>query len=318
VIDVSDPTNLRQVGVAEADLEAQRIVVSGNYVFVAESKERVWAASGDDSRLEVFNVSNPAAPQSVGRYDSDKGFAFGVATSGNLAYVADSRSFNGMYPTVEGLVVLDVSDPLHPRRIGSLGRDIQVYSVAALGHHVLLGTDPGVVVLDSSDPANPRRIGSFGLGVALDIVIAGNFAYVSGGDGLHVIDFRRAANLHRVGRFTTGNLVEGVTVFGDHAYLATASTWDEQAQAETGGGLVVINIGDPANPRQVGRYDTMGEYAVDVSVAGDYAYLAGVSKGLKVIDVSEPANPVQVGSYSEVQNTYGVVVTGNLAYVAGQ
>ena len=50
----------------------------GNYAYVAL----------DAAGLAVIDVSNPANPVRVGGYDTS-GNAFGVAVSGNYAYVAD-------------------------------------------------------------------------------------------------------------------------------------------------------------------------------------------------------------------------------------
>ena len=52
----------------------------------------------------MIDVSNPANSVRVGGYDTS-GFAYGVAVSGNYAYVADADA---------GLQVIDVSNPANP------------------------------------------------------------------------------------------------------------------------------------------------------------------------------------------------------------
>ena len=74
-----------------------------------------------------------------------------------------------------------------------------------------------------------------------------------------------------------------VALSGNYAYVA-----------DSGAGLQVIDVSNPANPVRVGGYDTSG-YAQDVAVSGNYAYVADDGGGLQVIDVSNPANPVRVG-----------------------
>ena len=61
------------------------------------------------------------------------------------------------------------------------------------------------------------------------------------------------------------------------------------------GGLQVIDISTPTAPVIVGSVDTPG-YAVGVSVANGYAYVAAGRSGLQVIDISTPTAPVIVGS----------------------
>jgi hypothetical protein len=94
-----------------------------------------------------------------------------------------------------------------------------------------------------------------------------------------------------------------VAVSGHYAYVAAG--WQGGWQ----GGLQVIDVSDPANPQQVGSYDTSGE-ALGVAVSGDYAYVAGYNAGLQVIDVSDPANPQQVGGYNTSGYAQGVAVSG--------
>ena len=54
------------------------MAVSGDYAYVA--------AYG--SGLQVIDISDPTAPSYAGSYDTP-GIAYGVAISGNYAYVAD-------------------------------------------------------------------------------------------------------------------------------------------------------------------------------------------------------------------------------------
>jgi hypothetical protein len=68
-----------------------------------------------------------------------------------------------------------------------------------------------------------------------------------------------------------------VAVQGDYAYVA----------ADTGG-LIIIDIRDPANPQRVGGFDTSG-WAYGVAVAGNYAYVADYDAGLEVIDLVNAA-----------------------------
>ena len=59
-------------------------------------------------KTTVIDVSNLASPQRVGGYDTS-GHAYGVAVSGNFAYVADENA---------GLQVIDVNNPASPQRVG--------------------------------------------------------------------------------------------------------------------------------------------------------------------------------------------------------
>ncbi len=62
----------------------------------------------------------------------------------------------------------------------------------------------------------------------------------------------------------------------------------------------------------LGSYDTSGT-AFDVSVAGNYAYVADSRDGLLIIDISDPTSPSLVGNYEA--GTKGVYISGEYAYV---
>ncbi|MCH7759920.1 hypothetical protein IIA15_00740, partial [candidate division TA06 bacterium] len=71
---------------------------------------------------------------------------------------------------------------------------------------------------------------------------------------------------------------------------------------------------DSLNVRLVGSYDTPSR-AWDVSVSGNYAYVADGDSGLRIIDISNPSSPSEVSAYRE-PGSWRVTVFGNYAYVA--
>jgi hypothetical protein len=78
VINVSNPANPQRVGGCATLENALRVVVNGNFAYVADG----------GGGLQVIDVSNPANPQRMGGHIT-AGHASGVAVSGNYAYVAD-------------------------------------------------------------------------------------------------------------------------------------------------------------------------------------------------------------------------------------
>jgi len=106
--------------------------------------------------------------------------------------------------------------------------------------------------------------------------------------------------------YAPGPRAVAVAVQGDYAYVAAKE-----------GGLVLIDIGKPANPQRVGGYDTSGT-AEAVAVAADYAYVADFFTGLQVIEVRDPAHPQRLGGCANDSGgpAWDVAVAGNYAYVA--
>ena len=64
-----------------------------------------------------------------------------------------------------------------------------------------------------------------------------------------------------------------------------------------------------------GTLDTTGT-ANDVTISGNYAYVADQASGLQIIDISNPAAPTLAGTVDTTGNAVGVAISGNHAYVA--
>ncbi|HEY52551.1 MAG TPA: hypothetical protein G4N94_03755, partial [Caldilineae bacterium] len=83
----------------------------------------------------------------VGSYDTP-GWASDVLVAGTTAYLADSG----------GTLILDVSDPAHPVKVGAHdGRSSSV--LAIMGSHLFVGGMGDLYALDVSDPAHPLLLG---------------------------------------------------------------------------------------------------------------------------------------------------------------
>ena len=104
--------------------------------------------------------------------------------------------------------------------------------------------------------------------------------------------------------FTRGPACD-IKVVGSRAYVAAG-----------GGGLMTLDVSNPANPVRLGGYET-GGYAQSVAVSGNLAYMADGTNGLQIIDVSDPAKPVALSSFCTGGSwALGVAVSGGTAYVA--
>lgn len=70
--------------------------------------------------------------------------------------------------------------------------------------------------------------------------------------------------------------------------------------ADHDGGLKIIDLSNPSNPKIIGKYSDDG-YAFDIALSNDNtrAYLADNSGGLKILDISNPTQPKLLGSYSD-------------------
>lgn len=142
-------------------------------------------------------------------------------------------------------------------------------------------------------------------GQAVDLVVAGNLAYIADGpSGLRIHDVSDPANPQLAGFLDTPGNAWGVAVSGSYAYVADGAT-----------GLRVIDVANPASPQLAGFVDTPG-FAAGVAVAGEYAYVADGANGLHIISIANPASPAIVGSLDTPGYADEVAISGSHAYVA--
>jgi len=160
------------------------------------------------------------------------------------------------------------------------------------------------IIIVRTNPSNPTLAGSYSTGIASDVFISGNYAYVAGDGSLRIIDISDPPNPFYVGSYNNQSLNTDVFVSGNYAYVADRSS-----------GLLILDVTDPSNPTFTGSYATP-DFVHDVFVSGSYAHLADSFSGLLIIDVSDPSNPIFAGSYDTPRSTSGVFVADEYTYVA--
>jgi len=294
MVDVSDPTRPRETGAVHVgtrySTSGPRVHVVGRYAYLAAGQ----------AGLRVIDLRAPAGPTEVAFYippESDDGTR-DVFVAGGHAYLAAADA---------GLRVIDVSDPTQPHEVGAgPPGTVNATQVTGFGSVAYLLDAGKLRAIDVSDPRHPRELDAMATGgtAAVDIGVASSYAWVLGADGrVQVFDTADPSRLRVAGAYDSIPYIAGVHVAGDHAYVAGTS------------GLSVVDVSDPARPREVGRIaGPVGE----VDVAGGLAFATG-GDGLSVIDVSDPARLRRVGRYGPsgvdvrdvaVVGTYAYVVTG--------
>lgn len=251
----------------------------------------LWDTVAGELRLPPFGLAL------AGSYDTP-GNAYEIATAGDYAFVADNMN---------GLRVIDISDPTNPVEVGNYDTSGYAYGVAITGDHAFVcDAYSGFKVIDISDPTNPILAGSYSsIGWARNVDIEGDYAYVAEGEGgLCVIDISDPTNPSEVGRYDTADNSNDVEVEGDYAYVTDGYE-----------GLYVFDVSDPTAPDSIANYNTVGS-AMGLVIDGNYAFIASYSQGFHVIDISDPAAPSLAGSFSTLDYAYSVEITGDYAYIA--
>jgi hypothetical protein len=264
--------------------------------------------------LVVVDLADAVHPALVADYTGVRTRA--VAIQGTLLYSVDGY---------DRFSVLDISDPAHPRVLGSLqfnptGLGAAAESVAVAGSVAyitgggpFLGSFPALRMIDVSDPARPRALGAStepDVGGA-DVVVRDGYAYVAAyAAGLKVYDVRSGTAPALVA--TAGTLGEAgqVRLSGPFAYVLNGGFMYS---------LAVVDVSDPSHPVTKGAVAIPSSFACSfycnnsyfqgIVVSGHTVSVSGYG-GLVAVDVSDPAHPSITGRFAPQQYTGGVAAWG--------
>jgi hypothetical protein len=342
VIDVSDPATPYESGGWDIPIEVLDLAVAGTTVYIATAEglwamdvsdptapertalhETTWRVIGVETRddhayivvenegLWVLDTSDPTHPTEIGTYalgDHCLGF---VHEDYRMVIAGDALYLSGCV-WLEGVRVLDISDPANPFEAGFYALPDTKYEGGSAGVAVVdvssIRDDPS-----ASTPDSPGRI----------------YAYVSNGTD---VDGRQGWSYGGISIVDMSDPAQPVAV---GSYDAPASVWDvgvteDPAQgkayafvATQGDGLHVVDVSDPTAPRQIGSLGIFG--ATDVFVRGTYAYVAAQSScsmfwwicsgRVLSVDFSTPSAPVMVSAYDPPGGFPDMVMAGSYLYL---
>lgn len=126
-------------------------------------------------------------------------------------------------------------------------------------------------------------VGQMG-GAVTDLAADDNHVYVAIGPRIAVLEGGTGEEPRLVGLGPVlDDVVRGITLAGDHLVAAAGL-----------GGLYVLDLATPSEPKVVGRLATDGR-ALHVAASGFTAY-AAAGQALLVVDISQPSDPLEVAS----------------------
>jgi hypothetical protein len=147
------------------------------------------------------------------------------------------------------------------------------------------------------------------------VAISGTLAYMGVGPRLVILRVDSASPTVVGQTEPLPGVIVSIAVVGNYAYAA-ASNWSVH-YTDVNSSFHVINVANPAAPREIGFYDIQGE-TNGLAVADHYAYIVNQFGGLHILDVSNPISPTQAGFYDRPGyfHAFAVAVVGHYAYVA--
>ena len=208
---------------------------------------------------------------------------------------------------MNGLVVLDISEPTNPEPVSHLFLEHWAGDIKVTGDIAFIcAGNSGILTLDITEPDDPRVIGGYDTpGFAQRIGLSGNYAFVADGYyGLQIIDISNPAAPQYVGSYESGygyeeNFATDIAIADNHAFIAADISFQ------------VIDISDPFNPSLAASVATRAQ---NIFVSDGFAYVTYEESGLLIFDLSDPENPTLVGTFPS-EGTREVYVSGEFAFI---
>lgn len=229
----------------------------------------------------------------VGFCDIEVGYD--VDVQGDYAYVTNN----------DGLMIIDVSNPSNPVKIGELliGGVVGVVVESNLAY--IASVSNGMIIADISSTTNPVQVGQYN-GGAYKIAVSGSYAYVglfSG--GFKILNISNPTDPVLVGEYSDPRC-DAIEIKDNFVYYANAEV-----------GLRVISVSDPSTPQLVATVSQTGG-ANDIHITDNLLFLACWGAGIRVIHISNPTSPLMLDSYDDNDGgeELGLIEKDGLLYVA--
>ncbi len=318
------------------------IKVPGRAVDVFYQDGRLYALlqQGEDVELRIFALTPPERAQERGIINLGRGSLIpnrfvegGLFVRGNLAGAVFSQPGK--------LVLVDVSDPVNPRRLGEFETKDDVSDVWITPENVALVPDwSGIChVLDLKDPAWPVQIaeilppeGVFVNGAieeeeyASSVAIEGNLAFIVWWvhGRMLAFDVSDPARPKRLGEYRT---VTDDSIRG-WAYRALASGGRVYLSADQYskkiGGIHIVDAADPAELKELGFFPAQGygnpepvprKLTRNLALAGHHLFVSDHMYGIVCLDVSDPGK-IKLTDQMELRDARGICAGNGLIFVA--
>jgi hypothetical protein len=284
------------------------VCADGGFAYVANSF----------AGMKVLNVTNPATPAQVGSYDTaSKTLEFYCVAA------RDSFAYLGIQNWEPGFRVINVSDRTDPTLLCTCDVWNPAYAVVIRDSLAYLPEDYKLEIFSIANPRDPRLVGSCGLSNSgANLWLVDTLAYVASWPA-EIVNVRDPSKPVVIGSINAS--AAGICVRDTFAYLALDTggleTWNVANPSQAypvdrieypdfgydvvvadsllyfgGDDLRVLNLDDPAHPREIGHYPTP-DIVFRLFCSFPYVYAACFSGGVCILEttgqtaVAEPAAP---------------------------
>ncbi|MDI9547835.1 MAG: hypothetical protein QM346_09555, partial [Chloroflexota bacterium] len=317
IVDVTDPASPKSVAHHTSLMTSQAVEFVGGYAIVIE-----W-----DSDARIYDFSNPAVLKKlavldrVNALDVRASYAYalgwdgltvwdlsdpanpvqllvrqGSVADGERIFVTKNRAF--IIDSSDDIVVFDLSQPTVPLEVGSLSMAASEARLASMdGSRLVAASGSKLTAYDLAELGNTVQDAPYSLsGQAMALTVCGQWAFVAvdGGKlGLEIVHIEAAGELKRIGFLATDAAIRKLFCSGAYVY------------AQQSDRFLVIDVSNPAKPRQVGSYAVPAGVRA-MALDPPRAYVADEADALHIVDISGSppgaAQPRLLGTYSDPQS----------------
>ncbi|MFO7595350.1 MAG: hypothetical protein R6W92_03280 [Desulfocurvibacter africanus] len=329
IIDVSDPANMQGVTLPSdatpiVATNVSSVTVAGNLLYILDRTAGLSVVDmtnedypgqylQDDSGIPYFDTGGDKISLTVLYEDSLNGTAF----------VADGTT---------GISLVDVTDPRNLELmvvsqdtngyIYHLDTDGSVTRVYATTGYILVADDNGGLRIMEKIDGNPDYLWEVGHydtpGLASDIAISGEVAYIADGDGVRVYDISSPLAFPELGMVALERDIRGIAASGNYAYV-TAPDGVHLIDATTPSTIKttpIITQGLAIPARKVAVLNDVLSMTSEVpDTDGDPNTDPG--SRLCIFDVLEPTKPRELAYKSVTGMGLGLAMDENMTYVIG-
>ncbi|HTK69881.1 MAG TPA: choice-of-anchor B family protein [Candidatus Eisenbacteria bacterium] len=253
------------------------------------------------SGISVFRLTDPTQPVQVGFINLRDSGWHESRQYGTRLYIT-TEVFNGE-PAIDGLVVIDMSDPEHPQKIPYASTIQWAHSLevdTARGLLYTNGTNRGVVIYSLANPDNPVEISTLPF-YAHDTHIRGTRAYASRiNEGLEtILDMTNPAAPVELASFQSPlRITHSAWTTEDGRYLYVT---DESK----GKNLNVYDISNLSSIQRVWKHERFQRDVVHhPRIKGNTAFISHYTRGVRLLDLRNGAWPVEYAYYDQSSYPY--------------
>jgi hypothetical protein len=297
IFDVSEPTELQQMGTYRTLYSGPELAIGGDYA----------CAVSDDLQpgIHIVDISDRARPRQTAFYETPTHPTWmtpELTPLGNYLYVVLGGNTH----------ILDVSNPASPQEVAVHPEPL---SGIVAGDHLFVFKGFALSIYDVSAATAPLKVGTYEIPYGpQDFAIVENRAYLLTSEALHIVDISNPAAPTRLGLYIPSDSFLGndIAASGNYVYI--------RGNIETHDYLHAIDVSDPSNPTLLWE-DGYFSHKRDLEITENHLYFLhgrGIwSSGLAIYDVSRLEGPEPILT-TAIQITEEMVVEEDYFYTLGE